>query len=206
MKKEHSNISQVENILYEWRIKLGVPLLDKKAALEDRYYSIDVPSEPHVFFCKKLRLKEEGKTIHELNEVLVILGHAHVWEERIRGWKFATGKSVSDTLTAYENIAIQFGLPQIDAILACRNNSEVFRNSIVIPDFPGGKYPYVFPVDKDVVIHNSSDLKEEVVSWAKPGEGVGLLIADAGKWAGVEQWKQKPNRNLNIPSWAKAHR
>lgn len=206
MKKEYDSVNQLGNILSEWKIRFGVPLLDKKAALEDKFYSIDVPLEPHIFFSRKLRLQEEGKTIQELNEALVILGHAHIWGEGIRDWKFATGKPVLDTLMAYEDIANQFGFPQVDAVLACRNTSEALRNNTVIPNFPRGKYPYVFPIDGDAVIHKSSTLKGEIVSWAKPGEGVGLLIADAGKWANVEQWKQKANRILNIPSWAKAHR
>lgn len=201
MKKEYGNAMQVEEALFEWKIKLGIPLSDKRAALEDKHYHITVPSQPHIFFSKKLRLQEEGKTKYELSDVLVILGHAYVWGGNIKDWKFATGKSVLDTLVAYEEIADQFGFPQIDAVLACRNNPEILKSNVAIPLFVSEKYPYLFPEDKDVVIKNASG-----ASWAKPGEGVGLLIADSGKWSGIKQWKSKPERKIDIPTWAKSHR
>jgi hypothetical protein len=190
-------------------IRLGVPMLDRRAALEENFFQITVPREPHIFFVEKLRLSDDGAVTHELPQVLVMLGHATVSGNSLENWKFiGTGQSVDDTVRHYEQAASLFSFPPLDVILACRDESGVLQSNVKVI-FSRRKYPYIVPADGRIVISNYSSV--EKMSWVVPGNGVGILQASAQSWAGIDRWKRfwdgdDSKCNYHIPPWAKSPR
>lgn len=190
-------------------IRLGAPMLDRRAALEENFFQITVTRKPHIFFVEKLRLSESGSVTHELQQVMVMLGHATASGNSLEGWKFiGTGQSVDDTVRHYEQAARLFSFPPLDVILACRDESGVQQSNVKVI-FSRRKYPYIVPAGGRIEINNYSSI--EKMSWVIPGNGVGILQASAQSWAGIDRWKRfwdgDDNKcNYHIPQWAKVPR
>lgn len=194
----------VEYELGSYDVKLGAPLLDPKAAETDGLYQIEIPYKPHVFCVNKLRLEQNNYEIAEIDNVMVMLGHSAVTGEALEDWKFIqSGKSVNETVKAYERVQRMFNLPPIDVILACRE--QHVGKQLVKELFSYREFPYIVPTDNKVTLHNYHET--EVRSWLNPGQGVGLLVADAGNWSGIERWEsfwtsENIRERYDIPSWA----
>lgn len=197
MEKE-PKISNLENAL-GYGIKLGVPI-----KLKD-FPQLRVPNNPHVFYVQKIRLLEKDKNVGELERVMIMLGHAIVIGKNLEDWRFVgTLNSVQDTVKAYEKHSQQLCLPNLDCILACRNDSIFNRNSKAKLIFSRGTSPYVVPVKGRVVLTFPSS-PEERFMMVEEEKGVGLIVAKADKWGSVDIWRKHrtvAHPEQKIPLWA----
>lgn len=206
-----------EMLTAQYGIQFGIPLLPPQERAKydsDPFESINVPWQPHVFLVKHLDLREfeEGKA--ELRDVLVMMAHG----DSFRGsdgneqYRFSgTGKSVYETVDAYQSFAEQGIVPDLDVVIACRGRARAnFRDGgpIVIHPrkpvliTPGHKYPQIYPGS---LVNISS-------SWRRGQDGVDNLTANATEWQGLQRWQQRRNdeqasgATIIYPGWAKTPR
>jgi len=188
----------IEEFLKPYEIQLGAPLLDYRYL--PNFSMITVPRLPHLFYVQHLSLEEDGAEVGRFQGVMVLAGHSIVTGVNLENWKFLyTGKSVLETVQAYEEAQSLFDLPPIDALLACRQEDFSAEEKTI---FTYRKQPYIVPVEKAVTIHNNSE-DGESRSTLVPGVGVDKLVMDAGKWD-VDLWKSHHDglETSKVPSWA----
>ncbi len=207
--------------LSSFGIHLGAPLLFAETG------HIKVPPSPHVFFCKYLYLilppserdkelqalgnvilpnveltneKGEKETALLFEDVMTMLGHGIVMGDQEKQWVFlGTRKPVSETVGVYEGVARQTDWPQVDVVVACREEANNNPSQQVRVTFSRRQIPYIYPDDTAHVLNTP-----EVTSMLKNGEGASLVVK-AERWNGLKWWLiywSYNSRDGSIPLWA----
>lgn len=204
VKKVESQLSPADaERLKHWGIHLGVPLdPDHRDRILRQY-----PTEPHVFFCKKVTLYAGLQQAGEISNVMIIHGHAINSGGGLKDWIFlGTRKSVYDTIKVYEEIAKKLNWPHLDMISGCRPKSAQNRaDSIRVLASHPVDTPYIFPdshIGKFPYIAWESPEQNKI----NPREGIQSLTFQADEWIGLDEWRklrEKAQVNRVIPTWAK---
>ncbi len=200
---------KIEQDLSEYRVRLGAPLLLSPEEYREFHSTwIRVPNEPHVFFTKKIRLKENNLPLFTVENAMVMLGHGITTGVHQENWYFLTGKPVIPTIESYEKAAKIYHLPPIDVLIICREEQVSPPDTKVRRVFTTRETPYIF-ADSTVVIGTDG---ERYGNWLKPGEGVEFIAAEAKRWEGIDRWYTFWQNNSYyrqrrlIPDWAKQPR
>ena len=206
-----------EILTAQYGIQFGIPLLppqERAKYRNDPFESINVPWQPHVFFVKHVDLREHEEQKAELRDVLVMMAHGDSFTGR-DGQEvyrfFGTGKTVYDTVDAYQNFAEQGIVPNLDVVIACRGSARAeLRDggSLVIHPrkplliTPGHKFPQIYP----------GSLVNIGSSWRRGQDGVDNLTANATEWQGLHHWQQRRQEEyvsgatIIYPGWTKTPR
>lgn len=193
--------------LQEWGVQLGAPALTYSAYREADV--LTVPNNPYVFYSKKLHLLDEQEEIvSEIDGAMVMLAHGIRTGQEEHDWCFlGTGKSISETVKAYEQAAKSLNAPPLDAIVACRCEDKSVQKLSgevrFVFSFRMKGFPYIYPVSTAYILNNAN-YKANFF----PGEGAEMAVKTK-KWSGIKRWEEFWDRhrdrrqNYTIPNWAK---
>lgn len=190
-------LPEIKERLGRWGINLGVPI---KSGTE---HVMEIPENPHVFFCREVWLYEGDNPVDKLENVMVMHGHGvtAINEKGERQWVFrGTGKPVFSTVRAYEDLARQYNLPQVDIITACREASEDQGTGVRVLFTQRVDLPYIHA--NSTVINYTNPILQNFA----PNIGMSSASFGARRWFGINDWRRKrelDQANREIPVWAK---